>query len=44
MRKNEFIIYLFIHGLLHLKGFAHGKKMEKEEEKIRLKFKNYTSD
>jgi len=26
--------YLFIHSLLHLKGFKHGKKMEAEEQKI----------
>ncbi len=26
--------YLFIHSLLHLKGFRHGKKMEAEEQKI----------
>lgn len=29
--------YLFIHALLHLKGYAHGSKMEsKEKEKMRL--------
>lgn len=39
MNENEFITYLFIHGLLHLKGFEHGDKMEKEEKKIRKKFK-----
>jgi len=32
------IIYLFIHGITHLKGFDHGSKMEKEEEKIRKIF------
>ena len=26
--------YLFIHSLLHLKGFRHGKKMEAEEKKL----------
>lgn len=26
--------YLFIHGLLHLKGYTHGSTMEKEEEKL----------
>ncbi len=29
---------LFIHGMLHLKGFAHGSRMEGEEIKIRKKF------
>jgi ssRNA-specific RNase YbeY (16S rRNA maturation enzyme) len=31
--------YLFIHGCVHLKGFTHGSKMEKEEKKWRKKFK-----
>ena len=39
MKENDFIIYLFIHGLLHLKGFEHGDKMEKEEEKLKKKYK-----
>jgi probable rRNA maturation factor len=30
--------FLFIHGLLHLKGFAHSSKMEVEEEKIKKQF------
>ena len=29
-----FHLYLFIHGLLHLKGWAHGVKMEKCEQKL----------
>ncbi len=35
-KKNfrHYLLYIFIHGLLHLKGFAHGSKMEKEEDKI----------
>ncbi len=38
-RKYEnFVGFLFIHGLLHLKGFSHGSKMEDEEIKIRKKF------
>jgi len=35
---NKFVGLLFVHGLLHLKGFLHGKQMEKEEEKILRKF------
>lgn len=31
--QKEFLAYLFVHGLLHLKGFGHGEKMEKEEKK-----------
>lgn len=34
MSYKKFIGYLFIHGLLHLKGMEHGKKMEKEEKKF----------
>jgi len=26
--------HLFIHGLLHLKGFKHGSKMESEEKRF----------
>ena len=36
---NHHLAYLFIHGLLHLKGFAHGSKMESEECKILKHFK-----
>ncbi len=35
---DNFIKYLFIHGLVHLKGFKHSSRMENEEEKIRNKF------
>jgi probable rRNA maturation factor len=28
------VAYLFIHGLLHLKGFDHSSRMENEEQKI----------
>lgn len=38
MKEDKFITYLFIHGLLHLKGFRHGEKMEKEEEKLKKKY------
>jgi len=37
-KYKNFIALLFIHGLLHLKGFAHGSKMESEEENIIKKF------
>lgn len=35
---DNFIKYLFIHGLAHLKGFKHSSGMESEEKKIRNKF------
>lgn len=28
------VIFLFIHGLLHLKGMQHGATMEREEKKL----------
>ena len=30
--------YLFIHGLLHLKGYTHGSKMEHKEQALRKKW------
>ena len=30
--------YLVIHGMLHLKGFAHGSKMDTEERKLTKMF------
>lgn len=33
-RAKENLFYLFIHGLLHLKGLAHGSKMEREENSL----------
>ena len=37
---SQFLGFLVIHGMLHLKGLEHGKKMEKEEKKYlsRTKF------
>ncbi len=38
MPYHQFLKYLFIHGLLHLKGFEHSSTMEKEEIKYLKKF------
>ncbi|MFC1751607.1 rRNA maturation RNAse YbeY [Patescibacteria group bacterium] len=35
--KNS-ILLLFVHGLLHLKGYKHGDKMETLEKKYCIKF------
>ena len=35
----NFIGFLFIHGLFHLKGHIHGTKMENAEKKVRAIFK-----
>lgn len=37
--SENFLLFLFIHGLVHLKGYDHGPKMEKMEQKFRKKFK-----
>jgi len=35
---NEFVLYLFIHGCLHLRGLEHGDRMDREEEILFKKF------
>jgi probable rRNA maturation factor len=37
-RVENYVGKLFIHGLLHLKGMAHGGRMEHEEEKLVKRF------
>jgi probable rRNA maturation factor len=38
-RKYENLVtFLFIHGLMHLKGMDHGSTMERAEVKLRKKF------
>lgn len=36
---EKFIGFLFIHGMLHLKGYSHGSTMEREEAKFVKKFR-----
>jgi probable rRNA maturation factor len=38
MNQREFLAYLFIHGLLHLKGHAHSATMESAEQKLLTRF------
>ena len=40
---NRHTAYLFIHGLLHLKGYAHSSTMKKEEEKL-LRYFGYQTE
>ncbi|MEI6843468.1 MAG: rRNA maturation RNase YbeY [bacterium] len=35
---DNFIAFLFIHGLVHLKGMEHGSRMERAETALRKKF------
>ena len=37
--RPDYLDYLFVHSLLHLDGFNHGKKMELQEKKILKSFK-----
>ena len=39
LTPKGYIGFLFIHGLLHLKGHLHGDTMEKAENKYRARFK-----
>ncbi|MFH0755399.1 MAG: rRNA maturation RNase YbeY [bacterium] len=39
MVYENFIIFLFIHGSIHLLNYRHGKKMEIEEAKFKNFFK-----
>jgi len=36
---DNYLKFIFIHGLFHLKGYEHSSRMESEEEKIRKAFK-----
>lgn len=36
---QNFVGFLFIHGLFHLKGYDHSSTMERQERKIRTLFK-----
>lgn len=38
MPERDFLGYLFIHGLLHIKGHLHGATMEKAEQKLLARF------
>ncbi len=38
MTPDTFVVYLFIHGLLHLKGYDHSATMENEERRIMIRF------
>jgi len=39
MDRRNYLGYLFIHGLLHLKGHDHGSIMEREEKKLCRRFR-----
>lgn len=38
MNDTKFLGFLFIHGLLHLKGMRHGSKMKAKENAFKKKF------
>lgn len=37
--EREHLTFLYIHGLLHLKGYDHGRKMEKLEDYYLQKYR-----
>jgi probable rRNA maturation factor len=37
-KYDNFIAFLFIHGLMHLRGMEHGSTMERAESKLRKQF------
>lgn len=39
LSQDGYIVYLFIHGLLHLKGLDHSDEMDKREQYFLRKFK-----
>ncbi len=39
MSESDYLVFLVIHGLLHLKGYDHGQEMESLEKKYLAKFK-----
>ena len=39
MSYRGFVGYLFIHGLLHLKGYGHGATMTKAEDRYKKKYR-----
>ncbi len=41
MSHKEYILYLFIHGCLHLRGLDHGTRMEALEEKYKNAYTQY---
>lgn len=38
MTERTYLAFLFIHGLLHLRGMDHGDTMEDEERRIMQQF------
>jgi len=38
MKPRSFVAYLFLHGLLHLKGYDHGSTMERKEDVLLQRF------
>lgn len=36
--QKDFVAFLFIHGLLHIKGLSHGATMEREERRLLRRF------
>ena len=44
LSASDFMLLLFIHGVLHIKGWTHGAKMEKCERDILYRYVEENSD
>lgn len=44
MSERDFVLYLFIHGALHIKGWVHGARMEACEQKLLTRYGATYSD
>lgn len=40
MSHDDYLVYLLIHSMLHLNGFAHGSTMERKEKEFLKLFSN----
>lgn len=43
LSDTHFSLYLFIHGMLHLKGYPHGARMERYERAVLARFISTTA-
>ena len=44
MMEDQEAIPLFIHGLVHLKGYDHGSRMKREEKKVITFFNSHATN
>jgi probable rRNA maturation factor len=42
MNYDDYLIFIIIHSMLHLKGYQHGSTMERKEQQLLALFRNKT--